>query len=88
MKPIQFLQRLQPSNSTSIFNAIAKERRQNLYLLSRQVLWRKRLDHGREIGNGFAPQNGILVIDVLAQGLHDFDEGCFPGFDILTHNYR
>lgn len=73
MKPIQLLQRLQPSNSAPILNPIAKERRQDLDLLSRQVLRRKCLDHGCEIGNSFAPQNGIFVVDVLAQGLHDFD---------------
>lgn len=88
MKPIQLLQRLQPSNSASILNAIAKERREDLDLLSRQVLRRKRLDHGREIGNGFAPQNRIFVVDVLAQGLHDFDKGCFSGFDILPRHNR
>lgn len=88
MEPIQLLQRLQPSNSASIFNAIAKKCRQDLNLLPRQVLRRKRLDHGREIGDSFAPQNRIFVVDVLAQGLHDFDKGCFPGFDIFTQHYR
>lgn len=82
MKPLRFLQRLQPSNSPAIFNPVRKESRQDLDLLSGKELWRECSDHSSEIGHGFAPQYRVFVVDIFAQGLHNFDQGGFLILDI------
>ena len=82
MKPLRLLQRLQASNSASIFNPIRKERRQDLGLLSGKELGRECSDHSSQIRHGFAPQYRVFVVDVFAQGLHDFDQGGFLILDI------
>lgn len=84
MKPVQLLQRLQSHNSPSILNTIAKERRQDLNLLSGKVLGRQGPDHSSEIRNGFPPQDRIFVVDVFAQRLHDIDQGRFSSFDVCS----
>lgn len=85
MKPLGLLQRLQPSNSPAIFNPIRKERRQDLDLLSGKELRRECSDHSSEIGHGFAPQYRVFVVDIFAQGLHDFDQGGVLILDTCSH---
>lgn len=82
-KPIQPLQRIQPRNSPSILNPITKERSQHLHLLPRQKLRRERLDNSRQIRNRFSANNGVVVVYVFAEGLHDVDKGGLLVFDIF-----
>ena len=85
MKPLRLLQRFQPSNSPAIFNPIRKECRQDLDLLSGKELRRECSDHSSEIGHGFAPQYRVFVVDIFAQGLHDFDQGGVLILDTCSH---
>lgn len=85
-KPVQLLERLQTGDSASIFNTIAKEGRQNLDLLSREVLRRQRFYDRGEVRDGLPPYNWILIVDIFTQGLHHFDQGRLSVLNLFSRN--
>ena len=85
VEPIQALQDLQSSDSTSIFNSITEESSQNLDLLSREVLRRKGRDNGCQVGDSLSAQDRVLVVDIFPKRLHGINQGGFLGFDIYSH---
>lgn len=85
VEPVQFLQCLQPRNSPSILDAVTKERGQDLDLLPREELRRKRFNDSGEVGYRLAAQYRVFVIDILPQGLHDLDQSRLLVLYIFTN---
>lgn len=83
-KSVQLLECFKTGNRPSIFDTVAKEGRQDLDLLSGEELRRQSLNHCSEVGNGFPADNRVFIVDILSQGLNNFDQRRLLTLDLFN----